>query len=59
MNQLETVGSLYMETQRLLAEYRKLLELFQNVKDGGTPIEAIRLDLDKLTWAIVLGSEPK
>ncbi len=47
-------GQLWLENQRLLAEYGKLLELFQRVLDGDQPPETIQIDLEKKSWAIVL-----
>jgi len=52
MSPLEHVGTLYMENQRLLVEYGKLLALVQSVKDGKTQIEQVNIDLDKASWAI-------
>jgi hypothetical protein len=52
MTDLEHVGSLYCENQRLLGEYRKLLALVQQIKGGDVKPEAVRVDLEKLTWAI-------
>jgi hypothetical protein len=48
----EHVGVLYMENQRLLGEYGKLLDLLQSVCDGETPKEQVRIDRDNLTWSI-------
>ncbi len=47
-------GQLWLENQRLLEEYGKLLELFQRVLDGDQPAETIQIDLEKKSWAIVL-----
>ena len=54
MNAHEHVGQLYMENQRLLGEYGKLLDLLGNVCEGVVPPEQVRVDRDKLTWAIVI-----
>ncbi len=54
MNPLEHVGNLYIENQRLLAEYRKLLVLIQQIKDGTTKPESVTVDIEKMTWALTL-----
>lgn len=54
MNALEHAGSLYIENQRLLAEYRKLLELIQRIKDESIPIDSVTVDCEKLTWNLTI-----
>lgn len=52
MSPTEHVGLLYIENQRLLDEYRKLLALVQRAKDGEVRLEQIRVDVPMMTWAI-------
>jgi hypothetical protein len=52
MNQLEHIGTLYVETQRLLGEYQKLLGLVQQIKNGEVQPDRIRVDLERASWAI-------
>jgi len=54
MTPTENVGVLYMENQRLLEEYGKLLDLLQSVCDGNTPVEQVRIDREKLSWSIAM-----
>jgi len=58
MNAHEQIGQLYMENQRLLGEYGKLLDLLGKVCDGAVPTEQVRVDREKLSWAIVPEQEP-
>jgi hypothetical protein len=59
MDPVTGCGQLWLENQRLLAEYGRLLDLFQRVLDGDQPAETIKLDHEKKSWAIVLGCSPK
>lgn len=52
MNPLEHVGALYIETQRLLGEYGKLLGLLQQAKDGEVQLDQIEIDHANSSWAI-------
>lgn len=54
MTTLEHVGSLYIENQRLLDEYRKLLALVGQIKTGDVKPESISIDAPKMSWAIAL-----
>ncbi len=57
MNPLEHVGNLYIENQRLLGEYRKLLELVDRIAAGDVPTSQVRVNMKDLSWEIVLGQE--
>jgi len=61
VNQLEHIGALYVETQRLtdafnqqLAEYRKLLDLLSTVKADPSILETIRVNVEKQCWDFVI-----
>jgi len=54
MTTLEYVGTLHIDYQELRGEYRRLLELIQQVKDGKVPPSVITIDLEKLTWGYEL-----
>lgn len=54
MTPLEHVGTLYIENQRLLAEYQKLLELFNRVKSGEVRLEQVAIDLPGSKWSLML-----
>jgi hypothetical protein len=65
MTPTECIGSLYIEnrslideSQRLLAEYKSLLSLVERIRVGEVAPSQIRVDLDKVSWALVLGEEP-
>lgn len=57
MSQLEHVGALYIENQRLLEEYRKLLELMQRIKDGAVCINKVSVDMVGLNWSLAMTGE--
>jgi hypothetical protein len=60
MMQLEHIGSLYIETQRLLSEYRSLLGLVARVASGDVLPSQIKVDEANVSWSLVLGSaEPE
>lgn len=54
MTNLEHVGALYIENQRLLGEYQKLLGLLQRVKDNEVRPEQISIDMEKSSWSIAM-----
>jgi hypothetical protein len=54
MNLHEEIGKLYIENQRLLGEYQKLLGLVQRVKDGEVYLDQIQVDLAKISWSIAM-----
>jgi len=54
MNELEHIGRLYMETQRLLGEYGRLLDLLsRSLTDQGLR-DTILVDAKTQSWSIVL-----
>jgi len=54
MTHLETIGSLYLETQRLLLEYGKLLDLVQRAKIGEVSLEQIEINPKEQSWSLTL-----
>lgn len=57
MNELETIGQLYIENRQIHAEYDKLLRVLDSVARGETPAKALEVDLAERRWAIVLSAE--
>ena len=58
MNNLETIGSLYCDFQRLRQEYANLMELLQRAKNGEVTLAQIQLDHKAQTWALALTEQP-
>jgi hypothetical protein len=57
MNPVEHVGTLYIENQRLLAEYQKLLGLVQQIKEGKVHPENVSVDLAAISWSVEMTGE--
>ena len=57
MTALETIGELYVENRRLLAEYGKLLGLVGQIKDGSINPAQVTVDLSGQNWSLTLTGE--
>jgi hypothetical protein len=54
---LEHIGRLYIETQRLAAEYRKLLGIVEQIKSGEVNADNLTVDMVAGTWTLTLTGE--
>ena len=51
---LEHVGHLYIENQRLLGEYQKLLGLVEQIRVGDVKPEQVTVDLKEVSWSVAM-----
>jgi len=54
MDPLKAVGNLYLENQRLLNEYKSLLQLVERIKAGEVPVDSVRIDHADASWSLVV-----
>ena len=54
MDPLKGIGILWIENQRLAAEYASLLDLVQRIQDGVVPAASVRIDQKAQTWALMV-----
>ena len=53
----EAIGTLFVEKQQLLGEYRKLLGLVEQISSGDIRPDQVAVDMESQSWAIVPASE--
>ena len=54
MSQLEHVGSLYIENQRLLVEYQKLLGVVTQLSAGDIRPDQVLVNESDMSWSLTL-----
>lgn len=53
----EHIGNLYVENQRLLDEYRKLLGLVERIGLGDIKPDQVAVDVENLNWSLQMTNE--